>query len=319
MSQRQYNGILEAILEAILGLLKLKHLVLDYLGIKNGERLDSFLKFCTQLTSLEIHHDAILEDVLLWKDEGRELKSLDISCGIAYDQQLYVVFMQLPFLEKLVAQESGFGANSLTAILTNLKDKIQVLDLAGCKAVTPEMVNLIMESCPSLKSLSADRIWAVDGGILEESNKSRWVCHDLEELRVVFTGPTLVSPNEAQFATYSKIATLRKLRVLNFGRYASSTPQPKSILDLSLEGGFRQLASLTELRVFDFCDLDHKMTMEEFKFMLKAWPKLETIHGKLSSSGTRASFIESYLKNKRPWLRVKSSMRFDRRATRTEY
>ncbi|KAF9161003.1 hypothetical protein BGX21_004100 [Mortierella sp. AD011] len=265
---------------------------------------------------------------LLWNEQGRELKSLDISCGITHDQQLSVIFTQLPFLEKLVAQDSGFGPISLTALLTNLRDKIQVLDLAGCKAVTPEMVNLIMESCPSLKSLSADRLRAADGddsggggdsGISEESHKNRWVCHDLEELRIVFTGPTLLPLNEAQFATYSKIATLRKLRVLNLGRYTSSTPPPKSILDLSLAGGFRQLGSLTELRVFDFCDLDHKMTMEEFKFMLKAWPRLETIHGKLSSGGTRASFIESYLKNKRPWLRVKSSMGFNRRATRTEY
>ncbi|KAF9995711.1 hypothetical protein BGZ79_010566 [Entomortierella chlamydospora] len=271
---------------------------------------------------------------LLWNEQGRELKSLDISCGITHDQHLSVIFTQLPFLEKLVAQDSEFGPISLTALLTNLRDKIQVLDLAGCKAVTPEMVNLIMESCPSLKSLSADRLRAADGddsggsggggggsgcGILEESHKNRWICHDLEELRIVFTGPTLLPPNEAQFATYSKIATLKKLRVLNLGRYTSSTPPPKSILDLSLAGGFQQLESLKELRVFDFCHLDHKMTMEEFKFMLKAWPKLETIHGKLSSGGTRASFIESYLKNKRPWLRVKSSMGFNRRATRTEY
>ncbi|KAG0011896.1 hypothetical protein BGZ80_000355 [Entomortierella chlamydospora] len=262
------------------------------------------------ITWIQRNHIMQMESFgLLWNEQGRELKSLDISCGITHDQHLSVIFTQLPFLEKLVAQDSEFGPISLTALLTNLRDKIQVLDLAGCKAVTPEMVNLIMESCPSLKSLSADRLRAADGDDSGGSGGGGGV----------FTGPTLLPPNEAQFATYSKIATLKKLRVLNLGRYTSSTPPPKSILDLSLAGGFQQLESLKELRVFDFCHLDHKMTMEEFKFMLKAWPKLETIHGKLSSGGTRASFIESYLKNKRPWLRVKSSMGFNRRATRTEY
>ncbi|KAF9431428.1 hypothetical protein BGZ76_000315 [Entomortierella beljakovae] len=363
ITPKQYREISGAVLE----LSMLKHLVIDYLGIRDEEQLNSFFEFCTQLRSLEIHQNGIigaapttlqfpnmkslsivdssmrLSDQLaliwacpsldhvtwirqghaiplesfsqLWKDGRQELKSLDLSNGVTPDGQLHVVFSRLLNLSSLVAQNSKFGMLSLSELLKHLKDKIQVLDLTGCQSVTPEMVQQIMQTCPALKSLSADRLRAID--VLE--SRQPWVCHDLEQLRIVVTGPSILPIMETQHAIYNQIGKLKRLKLLNLGRYLRpSLWFTQSILDLSLSGGFRQLGLLKELQVFDFCQMDHKLGMEEYKFMLKSWPKLDTLHGQLSSSHDRSAFIESFLKNERPWLRIRSSMRYERRTTRTE-
>ncbi|KAF9916809.1 hypothetical protein BX616_002769 [Lobosporangium transversale] len=272
-------------------------------------------------------------------DRRANLKSLEISNGIALDEDIACALERLPSLETILVRESLFGSLCLQIVLKYLQNQIQVIDVADCKAVTPEMVCMMMLSCPALKSLTADRIRAMD--VIElsptsspapavwlssplptspslQQRRQEWVCHGLEELRVVFVGPSLLTPYETQHAIYNQIAKLRNLRLLSLGRNAStSSYSVKSVLDLTLTNGLTQLAPLRELQEFDFCQMYHKMGMDEYKFMLKNWPKLEVMHGYLHTDSDRAAFVESFLQNERPGIRLKHNLKYKRTLTRT--
>ncbi|KAG0314959.1 hypothetical protein BGZ99_007759 [Dissophora globulifera] len=274
-----------------------------------------------------------------------ELKSLDISSGPATDTNIAEALLGLPCLTTLIARESQFGQVSLDTIVepameivgtglggggVSLRDQIQVLDLVDCPGVTPEMVNEILCSCRGLKRLSADRI-RILSVLLPDSV---WVCNNLEELRVVIVGPAMLLPpsssssssssrltlQDLQRTAYQKIATsFTNLRVLSLGRIGKHARwSTKSVLDLSLEGGFNQLRTLTELVEFDFCQMPHKLGIDEFKFMLRFWPKLEVMHGSLHVDADREAFIESYLRNARPGIKLKRDLRYKRRVTQTD-
>ncbi|KAG0302816.1 hypothetical protein BGZ97_002161, partial [Linnemannia gamsii] len=55
-------------------------------------------------------------------------------------------------------------------------------------------------------------------------------------------------------------------------------------LDLSLESGLSRMEDLTELRVLSVMRMKHKIRLEEVKWMVAHWPKLEAIPGLLSSA-----------------------------------
>ncbi|KAF9957198.1 hypothetical protein BGZ72_002079 [Mortierella alpina] len=362
-------ALAKEILLAITGLTKLEHLILDYLGLKDQEHLEMFFTFCQQLSTIELHHTAIMGpgppgmffkkmqsvafvdccmilsdqlmfmvqcpflDHITWIREGhslplqslgelwalgkRGLKSLDISNGSVPDGEIAVMLQHLTLLESLVVRESQFGRASLTAMLeSTLKDQLQTLDLTDCDDVTPGMAIEILTSCRTLKSFSADRIRALD-----VIDNGPWVCEDLEELRVVVVGPSSLSPSETQGLVYSVMARLSKLRLLNLGRHGSGRKEwwRKSILDLSLANGLGQLEGLKELQEFDFCRMNHSLGMDEFKFMLRSWPKLQAMHGHLGKDEDRDSFLASYLQNERPGIKLKHNLRYSRPATRWEY
>ncbi|KAI1320976.1 hypothetical protein EDD11_009299 [Mortierella claussenii] len=293
------------------------------------------------LTWIRTAHAIPVESLAtLWMaNHGRHpgLKSIDCSDGVTSDDNLAILLERIPNLEILIARYSFLGPACLKIMLLNRQCQIHTLDIADCKNVSPAMVHSILVSFPTLKSLTADRIRAMDlvenlPSTLSSSSSSssyvrsnhqgseQWVCQSLEELRVVFVGPSLLTPYETQHVVYNQLAKLRQLRVLSVGRNASATYSGKSVLDLSLTNGLAQLASLTELKEFDFCQMDHKLGMEEFKFMLRAWRKLEAMHGHLNTEDSdRAAFVESYLRHERPGIRLKHHLKYRRRSTRTEY
>lgn len=357
------------LLEAITDLSRLEHLVLDHLGLRSERQLLVFFEYCQRLSSLELHHTAVMgaapsglvfrdmrslsvvdcvmpltyqmvlihqcpylthvtwirggyvipiDSIGLWTVDRRELKSLDVSKSMADDSVMATTLTQLLSLESLIVRESLFGPASFSVVLSDLGNQIQVLDLVDCKSVTPEMVHEILGSCRALKSLSADRIRVMD---VTESPKP-WICQDLEELRIVFVGPVLLvslSLLDVQRAVYDRIATLRRLRLLSLGRCGSSAKwSTKSVLDLSLAAGLGRLSSLQELQEFDFCRMAHKLGMEEFKFMMRYWPKLEAMHGYLHADKDREAFIESYLRSERPGIKLKHHLKYRRNVTRLE-
>ncbi|KAF9188116.1 hypothetical protein BGZ51_000833 [Haplosporangium sp. Z 767] len=248
----------------------------------------------------------------LWTMSKRKLESLDISNGIMDDDKIALTLNKLPSLTSFVARASLVGSDSLSAI-DSLKETIEVIDLVNCVQVTPEMVNQILSTCTALRSLSADRLWAMD--VID----SQWVCHGLKEFCVAIVGCSVLPKYETQHAIYNQIAKLRELRLLNLGR-SGATPNwsAKSCLDLSLSNGLGQLSVLDQLEEFDFCQMPHKLGMGELKFMLKSWPKLEAMHGYLSLDQDRDAFLASFLKNSRPGIKLKHNLRYRRSTTRWE-
>ncbi|KAG0315393.1 hypothetical protein BGZ97_008289 [Linnemannia gamsii] len=246
-----------------------------------------------------------------WGSGLRPLKLLDIASVKVPDEGLAEALVHFQKLEQFVARDTLFGPLSKQAIVDAMRSTLEVLDLVDCPAATSEVVTEIMSLCWSLKSISADSLRVLD--VLE----NKWVCGDLEELRVVFIGPSTMSKSATQLAIYNRIATLRRLRLLSLGRYGSTSRwSVRSILDLSLNNGLGLLASLTELREFDFCQMYHNIGIEELKFMLKSWPRLEAMHGILSADKDRAAFLESFLQHIRPGVRVKHNLKYQRASGR---
>lgn len=246
-----------------------------------------------------------------WSCGLRPLKLLDIANVKVPDEGLAEALIHFPRLEQFVARDTLFGPLSKKAIVDAMRSTLEVLDLVDCPAATSEVVTEIMSICWSLKSISADCLRVLD--VLE----NKWVCGDLEELRVVFIGPTMMSKSATQLAIYNRIATLKRLRLLSLGRYGSTSRwSVRSVLDLGLNNGLGQLSSLMELREFDFCQMYHNIGIEELKFMLKSWPRLETMHGILSADKDRAAFMESYMQRVRPSVRVKHNLKYQRASGR---
>lgn len=281
--------------------------------------IDSSMLLADQLT-LFLQCPAL--DHITWRNEGaaipiqalsrwtsglRPLKLLDVASIKVPDESLAEALTYFPRPEQFIARDTLFGPLSKQAIVDGMRSTLEVLDLVDCPAATSEVLIEIMSLCWSLKSISADSLRVLD--VLE----SKWVCSDLEELRVVFIGPSVMSKAATQLAIYNRIATLRRLRVLSLGRYGSTSRWSiRSILDLSLNNGLGLLAPLTELREFDFCQMYHSIGIDEVKFMLKSWPRLEVMHGILSADKDRTAFMESYIQHVRPGIRVKHNLKYQR-------
>ncbi|KAF9934232.1 hypothetical protein FBU30_002925 [Linnemannia zychae] len=242
-----------------------------------------------------------------WNTGLRPLKLLDISSVKIPDEQLADALAQFPRLEQFIVRDSLFGPLTKKVIIDTMRSTLGILDLVDCPAATSEIVAEIMSSCWSLKSFSADSLMVMD--VLEK----RWVCENLEELRLVFVGPSVMSKVATQLAIYTRIASLKRLQLLNLGRYGSTSRwSVRSVLDLGLNHGLGLLGSLTELREFDFCQMYHNIGLDEVKFMLKSWPKLEVMHGFLSLDKDRTAFMESYVQRTRPSVRIKHNLKYQR-------
>ncbi|KAF9910705.1 hypothetical protein EC991_005690 [Linnemannia zychae] len=246
-----------------------------------------------------------------WSSGLRPLKLLDIANVKVPDEGLAEALARFTRLEQLIARDTLFGPLTKKTVIHTLRSTLEVLDVVDCPGATSEAVTEIMSLCWSLKSISADSLRVLD--VLE----NKWICDNLEELRVVFVGPSMMSKVATQLAIYNRIAAMKRLRLLSLGRYGSSSRwSARSILDLSLNNGLGLLASLTELQEFDFCQMNHSIGIEELKFMLKSWPKLEIMHGVLSADKDRTAFMESYLQHVRPSVRIKHNLKYQRASAR---
>ncbi|KAG0014813.1 hypothetical protein BGZ81_000249 [Podila clonocystis] len=244
------------------------------------------------------------------------LSSLDISHSVAKDDMIGQSLDSHPQLERLVARDCLYiGSKSVDAIM-RFKN-LQVLDLRDCPNITPGVAFYLLRECSVLRSLSLDRAWIPE--FLQcspEEESAAWAStRTLEDLRVVFVGPILrnatsLTSFEVQHTIYRHLSKFTQLRLLNLGRSGAAKWSAKSVLDLSLVNGLDQLAELAELREFDFCHMKHRLGMEEVKWMLSHWPRLERMAGNLSYDRDRAGFMESFLRHERPGIVLKHKLKY---------
>ncbi|KAG0348039.1 hypothetical protein BG004_006246 [Podila humilis] len=204
----------------------------------------------------------------------------------------------------------------------------------------------------------SDKQWPSTDNVMER----RWKCAEtLEELRVVFVRPTLfttststsnphslkltrlVDSNDtgnfsASDAIFYYLSKCTRLQLLSVGRTSgaskhwSALHHHHSVLELSLAAGLGRLSTLTELRELQFLNIKNcRIGMEEIKWMMKYWPKLEKLAGPLggqqqdnsnnsSNNNTtsttaaatmvRSAFMESYIKQTRPGMIVTDKIKY---------
>ncbi|KAI9231633.1 MAG: hypothetical protein BYD32DRAFT_430367 [Podila humilis] len=250
---------------------------------------------------------------------GSFLSSLDISHSAVKDSVIAHCLDAHLQLERLVARDCSYiGSKSVDAI-RRFKN-LQVLDLRDCDSIIPGTAFYLLQGCPALRSLSLDRASAREFlEWLPEAETATWSStQTLEELRVVFVGPRESWPSssssltsfEVQQTIYRHLSKFTRLRLLNLGRSGAVKWSAKSVLDLSLANGLDQLARLTELREFDFCQMNHRLGMEEVQWMLAHWPRLERLAGYLSHDRDRAGFVESFIRYERPGIVLKHKLKY---------
>ncbi|KAG0265441.1 hypothetical protein BGZ95_003320 [Linnemannia exigua] len=101
-----------------------------------------------------------------------------------------------------------------------------------------------------------------------------------------------VEPSTLQQHVCQHLATLASLQELCLGVEPADELDfrgclhgvQEDCLDFSLESGLDRLEDLKELRVFSVMRMKHKIRLEEVKWMVEKWPKLEAVPGLLSST-----------------------------------
>ncbi|KAF9585734.1 hypothetical protein BGW38_000996 [Lunasporangiospora selenospora] len=139
---------------------------------------------------------------------------------------------------------------------------------------------------------------------------SKWVCLELEELDVTFSGFQDPSTNGMQiiFEQLSALTMLRKLVLRDYCSYSSFVSQkvPTTTLgpQMRIYKGMSKLAPLKQLRMLDVQWIPLDMTLDDVKWMVQQWPRLRHIRGVLTCNPREYNRIEQFLEQDYPEIRV---------------
>ncbi|KAG0366405.1 hypothetical protein BGZ54_005393 [Gamsiella multidivaricata] len=217
----------------------------------------------------------------------------------------------------------GFGPLS-TAALIKHSSALETLILEECDGFTSEDIQTILSSCPRLKTFRAMTSNGMDFSSTvyldaHEMVDSPWMCHRLENLKLVITGiarPDLqidqygqpltgplhdgtITGFELQRIVYQQLGKLARLQELWLGHDKQDLDDEENYhltdmeghwrfidpdeqfecLEFSLRSGLDLLAGLKELRVVNLDRMKTRIGLSEVQWMTREWPKLERIIG----------------------------------------
>ncbi|KAF9298502.1 hypothetical protein BGZ74_009359 [Mortierella antarctica] len=225
--------------------------------------------------------DAAIAEVI---SSNLQLTSVDIGgCHMAERLAAAAILSIAANLEHLDVRGTGYNGGIVHAIL--------------CQARNLKSITLMEEYYSAAND--AVELWDTSQG---------WVCTSLELFRGKISvsrprdeedvidnedddedlGPiTIDESHESQRRMYHQLAQLTQLQELYLGQplYPGDNDgmldyyllQQQDCLEMSLESGLEELASLKELRVLDVSNMDHRITDAERKWMRTYWPKFEEL------------------------------------------
>ncbi|KAG0044645.1 hypothetical protein BGZ83_010115 [Gryganskiella cystojenkinii] len=263
-----------------------------------------------------------------------QLESLTLSDIPVSDQVLAAILRHIHQLKDLNADGTGFGPLSFQTLIgtreimqdgeggkhamgvgpRRLCDSIEELDICYCNDVTGNMVQTILENCPRLLRLYAERIY-----VSQIANGHEWVCTLLEVFNVHISAADVLHddiPGRALHrAVHAQLARLTKLQFLVISDEDTKDEGQNPTLALRLESGLDQLRCLQDLRNVEFhCEGSSEMSVADAHWMADNWPALKSISGDifnpvkgiayemqevLEAKGIQASFGEPYYRGSR--------------------
>ncbi|KAG0220719.1 hypothetical protein BGX31_010674, partial [Mortierella sp. GBA43] len=169
---------------------------------------------------------------------------------------------------------------------------------------TSAMVLQVLTSCPQLCYIHAERLDVRDIlGVVEtegaDGNQTLtyhppyWACTNLRSLQVYIHG-LKDKPEEWQRMVLWQISKMKKLNVLRVGR--ASCEHVHDGLDLRLNGGIDVLSGL-DIRILGFGGLWQKMEEQDVRWMVKTWPRLSFMDGRLHHDFQRHQELQAILKD----------------------
>jgi len=220
-----------------------------------------------------------------------------------------------------------FKDMSCQALVSNLASTITHLRLEKCQFSSNVSTMKIISSCPHLMHfhcaapLNAREILGIQNDTsepLDYPHASRaqqsyqpsrnqplaksihppeWACKNLQTLEVGICGLFNGTPRWQQ-EVLKQLAKLTQLRVLDVKTGSVPTLGEGSLdgVDFRLEAGLDILSSLTMLETLRFGAIWQEMGEQEIEWIIKAWPRLSSIHGWVHHSQSRRIELKTLFK-----------------------
>ncbi|KAG0019045.1 hypothetical protein BGZ80_006382 [Entomortierella chlamydospora] len=181
------------------------------------------------------------------------------------------------------------------------------LDTKSCGAFSSRVVQDIMTSCPSLKTLRAYMLMAMDvlgeeeiadlrSGSPSDRRPRDWVCLGLETFSVCITE----FMNDSYYRLiFQRLAKLTRLEVLDVGTGDKGCMKyDVSCLKFRIDHGMGALVSLRRLRWLGLTGLRQQMDVADIQWMLRSWPHLERVSGVSNTNRLQVDGLEAELQKR---------------------
>ncbi|KAF9951932.1 hypothetical protein BGZ72_006656 [Mortierella alpina] len=217
----------------------------------------------------------------------------------------------------------GFGPLSTEALVRH-SATLETLVLEECDGFCSEDIQRVLSSCPNLRTFRAmtSNGWGFSSTVYLDASEmvdSPWVCHRLENLKIIITGiarPDLrvdqygepltgplhdgtIQGFDLQRIVYQQLGKLTHLQELwlghdkqdlddedNYhrteveGQWRFIDPDEQfECLEFSLRSGLDLLSGLKELRTLNLDRLRNRIGLSEVQWMAQQWPRLERVIG----------------------------------------
>ncbi|KAG0033203.1 hypothetical protein BGZ82_006204 [Podila clonocystis] len=216
------------------------------------------------------------------------------------DAEIAQVISSNPQLISIDIHRSDAGELTTAAILSNISN-LGYLNVQCCWGLSSSILNSILCAARNLKSIIfMDQTFSGGESVVLHAHDvvaSEWACTSLEEFYGMIDVPrpidvdelggendvliTIEDSRRLQQGVYRQLARLTKLQYLSLGQICCSQYQGEvynvvqtDCLEMSLESGVGELASLKELRFLNVSNMDLRITRAERQWMDTVWPDL---------------------------------------------
>ncbi|KAG0030753.1 hypothetical protein BGZ81_002223 [Podila clonocystis] len=216
------------------------------------------------------------------------------------DAEIAQVISSNPQLISIDIHRCDAGELTTVAILNNISN-LGYLNVQCCWGLSSSLLNSILCAARNLKSIIfMDQSFNGDEIVVLHAHDvvaSEWACTSLEEFYGMIDVPrpidmgelgdendvliTIEDSRRLQQGVYRQLARLTKLQYLNLGQVCCPQYQgdvdnvvQTDCLEMSLESGVEELASLKELRLLNVSNMDQRITRAERQWMDSVWPDL---------------------------------------------
>ncbi|KAG0332372.1 hypothetical protein BG000_010059 [Podila horticola] len=233
---------------------------------------------------------------------------LSESCD-STDEAIAQMILSNPQLTSIDIGYCGKASYLTAAAILNNATNLEHLDLRGTRLYSFDVTPILCQA-GNLKSITLMVEYYSNGNDVVQcwiQPEAEWACTALETFRgkIEVLRPsdgeddieyededdipppvTIEESREDQRQVYRQLAKLTKLQELCLGQHCyhdemwfnyDPDPLQKHCLEMSLESGLGELASLKELRVLDISNMDHRITDVEREWMHAHWPKFEEL------------------------------------------
>ncbi|KAF9576714.1 hypothetical protein EC968_005487 [Mortierella alpina] len=240
----------------------------------------------------------------------------------------------------------GFGPFSTAALLKH-SATLETLVLEECDGFCSEDIQRVLSSCPNLRTFRAMTSSGRDFSSTvyldaSEMVDSPWVCHRLENLKIIITGiarPDLrfdqygepltgplhdgtIQGFDLQRIVYQQLGKLTRLQELwlghdkqdlddedNYhrteveGQWKFIDPDEQfECLEFSLRSGLDLLSGLKDLRTLNLDRLQTRIGLSEVQWMAQQWPRLERVIGLVVVQGDQVPKHVQWLYDNHPHI-----------------